>query len=606
MKIVAVIKTFRGDCFAEASLKSIYEHVCGVLYIHEETGWTGRKGNTVRDIVKAFPDPENKIHHVEIDSATQDEQYNVAIEWIARRALEYDYCLLIDTDEVWEGQYWDRAVKHCEENDVLAEPYPALRARMHSYIKSPFYRITPDDPIRPVALVRKSAMVRDALSVRGAGLRGSLMEDVYIHHFCAVRKSLEEVWAKHVASCTIEKEIMADKTDWLQRWNGIPETRDLLPMPKHAHQWAGVVRVKIEDLPEAVRDTEIVQAWSTYPQKAVVYKIDKHDLAKVGLPSDFGSGHPDWRIPSKRNKYEMLRKGPVQSKKEAVRTDEAAQKNRMESKAANEVMSPAQINRKYSNRTYPGKLGVMTIASGEYQWYIPMFLDRLQKEYPQAEPLVYVRGDAVIQEPWRSKVLKVEDDAFPTDGYSTACMRYVYCDDRIRKCDFVLITDCDMLLMKETPPLVDQHMRSCEKWGLGCYDNYISTWSASDPRIPGVHFVTREWFTKTETVRKKYADELRKDGARSYEWDEIMIGRIIRESGLPPAPEVLNLWAHHGIHLGDWRRRLELKLKYSLPDAFQTMYMKRLVEDAPFMEIVKTCAPHLKYLKETFDIFGRI
>ena len=82
-----------------------------------------------------------------------------------------------------------------------------------------------------------------------------------------------------------------------------------------------------------------------------------------------------------------------------------------------------------------------------------------------------------------------------------------------------------------------------------------------------------------------------------------MLGHIIEESNLPMPSQEQHLWAHHGIHLGDWRRRLQQGWQSNLPDAFHQMYMRKMVDDPEFMEIVNKCAPHLMMLKETFKMF---
>lgn len=268
-----------------------------------------------------------------------------------------------------------------------------------------------------------------------------------------------------------------------------------------------------------------------------------------------------------------------------------------------EIMTPAQLNRMWAKKTYSGTLAIFTVVSGWYQWYLPMFFDRVKNEYPGATPIVFVRGPIEIPEPWASMCHKSEIlDKYPMTPFTTAALRYVYSDTNLETFDFVHITDADMLLQAEDPDMINQHMRHMNRHELICYDNYVSTWVGGRPKCPGVHFVTQKWWGKTALARENNSRLLMDKGSPSWEHDEIMLGSIIQQSGLPLCTEPV-LWAHHGIHLGDWRRRLQMKHSYAPPDASQQTYIRHLLADAEFMRIVALCIPHVNKLKETFEVF---
>jgi hypothetical protein len=148
-------------------------------------------------------------------------------------------------------------------------------------------------------------------------------------------------------------------------------------------------------------------------------------------------------------------------------------------------------------------------------------------------------------------------------------------------------------------------MRSMMRTGLQCYDNYISGRGAGGrPKVPGVNFVTREWWERTRSARETHRNNLLKNGSTSWEWDEIMLGWIIEMSKLPISEE-LRLWAHHGIHLGDWRRRLNTKVKFQMPDAPTQNQILDMLQDNEFMKIVDMCKDKLEQLEETFEIFKK-
>jgi len=265
MKIIAITKTFRGSEFALDSLASVYPHIDKMVYIHSEVGWNGDKGNTVRDIVKKAPDPLKKLIHLSMEG-TQAEQYNYATDYLLKQGIEFDYIMLIDTDEVWDQAGWDTATPRLLENIKNGNPIKSFKVRVHDYIKSPFYRVDPPSPAKPTAFLHRSGLV-NGIGLRGLGIAPHvLLKTTYYHHFCSVRNSLGAVLNKHDTSCTAEAEPMVDATTWIRNvWNRLPNATNCLPLVKHASNWKGVKEISISELPQAVRNNPLVLAWAQYP-----------------------------------------------------------------------------------------------------------------------------------------------------------------------------------------------------------------------------------------------------------------------------------------------------------------------------------------------------
>jgi hypothetical protein len=313
MNIWAVCKTFRGEEFAQASLESIYEHVSGILYVHQDIGWTGKEGNTVRPIVSKVADPKKKIHHIVIkEKSSQNDQYNEAIAWLQAMKEKIDYVQLIDTDEVFDEKTWPMIKSELVKNEQRDKPFAALRCHMYSYIKSPFFRIYPEEPLCPIIMVRWAEIKKDVIDCRGSTIEPSAtMDGVYFHHFCSVRKSLSVVWEKHESSCGIENEPVVPKDEWVRTvWNKLPDAENLLPLQRYRSAWREVKPVPISDLPLPAQSMDLVKAWLGYPiNPRIRSEVDALLLLKYGFPLDFGPKHPDWNIPSKRNKYNAIRSG---------------------------------------------------------------------------------------------------------------------------------------------------------------------------------------------------------------------------------------------------------------------------------------------------------
>lgn len=266
-------------------------------------------------------------------------------------------------------------------------------------------------------------------------------------------------------------------------------------------------------------------------------------------------------------------------------------------------LPPSKRNKLFASVKNSGKCLITTIVSGVYQWYVPMFIDRIKKECPECDVLVYIRGKPDSDFPDIKEVICGALPEYPGDGYTTAALRFVYDDSRICAYDYVLITDIDMMIMGESISIVDQHMLDLRKNDLRCYSNYASSITATFPRLPGVHFVTKDWWEKTREVRNRYSEYLKENGAGCWYYDEVMLHKIVQESGLKINNRSINMWCHHGVHLGDYRRSIQLKESRSTPDAFSQMYIRKMLGDEEFMKIVAKCSEHIPSLSKTFDMF---
>ena len=255
---------------------------------------------------------------------------------------------------------------------------------------------------------------------------------------------------------------------------------------------------------------------------------------------------------------------------------------------------------------YKGNLLIYTICDTVYQWYIPLFARSMMLSNPKQNVEISVIGeldnrildliDSDCINIHELTNIKVNDDinngVYVTSSYATASLRFLL-TPRSKVYTHYLITDIDMLFMPEKSTILDQHCTHMEKDGTGCYENFISQYIGGDPRMPGVHFITEEWFEKTHHVRDIELNKLLKNGANDYYYDEVMLGRIVRDSGLKLPPQVAKLWRHHGIHLGDWRINMDRKGKVIPQNVFQKMHIQTLLNDEKFMNLCTICSEHI-------------
>jgi len=303
MNIVALYKTFRGEEFVRESVASVLGVVDKAYFVHDDTSWSGEKGNTVRNVVLGMDKQERMIHLLS-DCGNQDQDYNIGVARIAEDYLDAGstWVLLVDTDEVWGVSDLDRlAAAINTQMDVV------YRAEMYEYIKSPFYQVFPTSPLKPVVLVRLDVAIKNGIGCRGSHLGGVVLKGVFFHHFCSVRKDMASVYEKHQRSCGIESDPVLPYDDFVHMWNALPNALDVLPLKNHRKNWAAVHEIEPTRLPSGMPQNPIVQAWMKYPKKKSWYKkVDDDYLRSRGLPAGFGPGHPEWSVPSKQNKYKLL------------------------------------------------------------------------------------------------------------------------------------------------------------------------------------------------------------------------------------------------------------------------------------------------------------
>jgi hypothetical protein len=213
--------------------------------------------------------------------------------------------------------------------------------------------------------------------------------------------------------------------------------------------------------------------------------------------------------------------------------------------------TPAEKQKAFRGRAWPGKLCIFTVAGGPYQNWAPLFVAMAKEAYPEADVKVLVPGEMTIPE--TPDIISV-GSVLPI-GHPLLCasLRFLICPEWITGYDYVLITDADMMIVREEPGIVSQHMMSMELNGTECYDN----WLMAPGRMPGIHFVTREWWGITDSARRKETGMLvNPDVVLNIQPadDERVLHRIVTNSGLPPAPATAHTWTNHGIHLGAHRK----------------------------------------------------
>lgn len=280
----------------------------------------------------------------------------------------------------------------------------------------------------------------------------------------------------------------------------------------------------------------------------------------------------------------------------------------------NQQVKPAGKNKR-SFKSYPGNLLIYTICNQAYQWYIPLFARSLGISYPDQHAVIEVVGGVdkeVLDMVKNNKNVTVVDYAEGRESasedvvdklsekYAVATLRFLSEPPAMANYTHFLITDIDIMFMPENKSIIDIHMHHLEKDGTVCYENFISEYQGGSPRMPGVMFVTSDWFAKTASTRKSEYEKLIQNGATEYCYDEMLIGRLVTDSGLPltPIAHKDKLWRHHGIHIGDWRICIDRKARFIPQNVFQKMHICTLLKDELFMAFTLRCAEHIPMISK--------
>lgn len=546
MKIVALTKTLTGDCWAVASLESIYDFCEKIVYVHAHTSWRGEtQKNEVVEVIESWKkehDSADKIVNLHSDGKEQEKQYDEGERWIAEHCPDYDAIMLVDTDEVWDDAGLKAAVAGME-----ASFASAYRVRLHTYVKSPYYRVDPTVGLWPMTFVRRGNKLR---GVRGSEVRPCVdLPNVFFHHFTSVRKSLSDTWKKHANSCHTENQPIVEYEEWVrEKWNRLPDAKNILPLKNYSDMWKRVVVVKDEDLPPAALRTAVVKAWKRYPA-------------------------PVLRPPAKPVGVGVV--GAVQQKKITV-----------------SVAAPPAA------RQHPGTLAVFTVVDAAYAPLLPLWAMCARRACPDCDLHVITRNCDAPAGVAATCVRR--DDDLLNDGRVAASLRFLIGDDALTKYDYCLITDADILMYPETVHIADQHVSAMILDDTGCYENWLLECVGADPRLLGVHFVTKEWWGPTAAARHYELDALEMLNGPAYNYDEVMLGRIVRDSRLRLPPPKLKMWRHHGIHLGPLRRTKNTTYRLS---AHESLLLSWLLHDEAAKDAVEKAVLALPDLRRLFGVW---
>lgn len=193
------------------------------------------------------------------------------------------------------------------------------------------------------------------------------------------------------------------------------------------------------------------------------------------------------------------------------------------------------------------KLCITTVVDNRYWDWVELFTWCCKKSYPEYDV----------------KILKKEDyfPGYPDNGYTTNMLRFMTGRAPYEGYDYVYITDIDMMILPETPSLMEFHLSEMKKSGMcysnslrngrHCFTNGVEKWSGTES-FTGLHFCSIDWFDKTQSDVENMLIYL-----KTHEVGRGGDGRILWlmardcKLGMPIKRKLLK--RHHGIHVGTLR-----------------------------------------------------
>lgn len=256
MKIIALYKCWSGEEWLEPSVKSILPFVEKIVLLTSDVSWIGGKGNpslpVIEQILKQYPD---KVIHINYDEPNQLKHCMYGFRYI-KNNFKCDYIQLIDSDEVWDELEYQKAIEFLKMNP----DHKSYRTQMYTYIKSPFYRIDPPEPLKPVCFINPNILNDMGCEPRGCGIKPfATMKNVWCHHFVFVRTHFNKVLEKLIQSHVSEKQPYERMDKWIPEvWNKLPDrNRGMFPNGYHpaigfGHNWKEIKVITKKELPEVL------------------------------------------------------------------------------------------------------------------------------------------------------------------------------------------------------------------------------------------------------------------------------------------------------------------------------------------------------------------
>lgn len=268
LKIISITPCYQGNDFIKAMTDSIYNTCYKMLFFHSMVSWKGQSdsiGNTCLPVMsewKKVNDYADKIVNISCSFDNQLDHYTYAVDFAKRHYPEADLILVLDTDEIFDDENLQRAIQHIKDDNLSHTSYSC---KMFTYLKSPFWRISPTEGCSPVFALNPKK-VKEITGVRCNKVSDRKhFEDVKYHHMCYVRANDDSIRRKF-------KSIqIADQAPSVPTWitnvydkinsKTYSSMKNVHPSAHATTAWQSIIKVNKSDLSPYLQKDPILNLW---------------------------------------------------------------------------------------------------------------------------------------------------------------------------------------------------------------------------------------------------------------------------------------------------------------------------------------------------------
>ena len=246
----AVYCVYDDTTWLRASLESVYGTVDAIYFLIGDRPWNGEPTDTsaTRNIVREFPDPDNKIKIIEGSWTNEADQRNAGLDIL--KEAGFTYCFVIDADEIYDPA----ELKRMMELAVSRQDVDCWHMKWDTYWKTPQYRIDPREPFEPIVFVKIGTVRFNKNRTAVEGKHGLIPPEAGICHHLSYARSDGEV-LKKITTFSHAREV---KPGWFEKvwkkWDSDHSLKNLHPTHPHAYQRA--VEQPYSALPPVLRTVE--------------------------------------------------------------------------------------------------------------------------------------------------------------------------------------------------------------------------------------------------------------------------------------------------------------------------------------------------------------
>jgi len=250
MRFGVTVCVHNDEAYIGYCLKSIYDFADRItVMMTDGIPWGGQRFalDSTEEIVRAFPDPQNKINLVTGDWPDEMAQRLHGLD-VLRGTV--DYQVVVDADEIYSVADLGRLRRY-----IALRPFVGqFRLRLNTYWKTrPFYRIDPPEPLRAyvVSRLRNSTRLVD-IRRTSEPWRVTVPRRVAICHHFSYSRDNERIRQKLANSLHAEEFVGGWYENVWLKWDEDHSLENLHPM--HPAEYKRAVPVLIGELPEVMRD----------------------------------------------------------------------------------------------------------------------------------------------------------------------------------------------------------------------------------------------------------------------------------------------------------------------------------------------------------------